>query len=150
MKMENMECSETSAYKIQTPGNYPEENIQQVIELCCGLSSHKTHVSHWWAERVWSCSPSRHLLNSVVWTWPAETKIKPSKQNSSIMNGLVRRGEGSNKFLAENRAFPDIWSNNKVKCSSLFCNPRQSGGRILTSYYLPSDCICISIPNSPI
>jgi hypothetical protein len=29
MKMEQIECSETSAYKIQTPGNYPEENIQQ-------------------------------------------------------------------------------------------------------------------------
>ena len=29
MKMEQTECSETSAYKIQTPGNYPEENIQQ-------------------------------------------------------------------------------------------------------------------------
>jgi len=28
MKMEYTECSETSAYKIQTPGNYPEENIQ--------------------------------------------------------------------------------------------------------------------------
>jgi hypothetical protein len=28
MKMEEAECSETSAYKIQTPGNYPEENIQ--------------------------------------------------------------------------------------------------------------------------
>jgi hypothetical protein len=27
------ECSETSAYKIQTPGNYPEENIQQTILL---------------------------------------------------------------------------------------------------------------------
>ena len=27
MKME--QCSETSAYKIQTPGNYPEESIQQ-------------------------------------------------------------------------------------------------------------------------
>jgi len=26
MKME--QCSETSAYKIQTPGNYPEENLQ--------------------------------------------------------------------------------------------------------------------------
>ena len=26
MKLE--ECSETSIYKIQTPGNYPEENIQ--------------------------------------------------------------------------------------------------------------------------
>ena len=26
MKME--QCSETSAYKIQTPGNYPEESVQ--------------------------------------------------------------------------------------------------------------------------
>jgi len=29
MKMEQTECSETSAYKIQMPGNYQEENIQQ-------------------------------------------------------------------------------------------------------------------------
>jgi hypothetical protein len=28
IKMEQTECSETSAYKIQTPGNYPEEIIQ--------------------------------------------------------------------------------------------------------------------------
>jgi hypothetical protein len=28
MKMELTGCFETSAYKIQTPGNYPEENIQ--------------------------------------------------------------------------------------------------------------------------
>jgi len=28
MKMGQTECSETSAYKIRTPGNYPEENIQ--------------------------------------------------------------------------------------------------------------------------
>ena len=28
MKMEQTECSETSAYTIQTPGNYPEENMQ--------------------------------------------------------------------------------------------------------------------------
>jgi hypothetical protein len=28
MKMEQTECPETSVYKIQTPGNYPEENIQ--------------------------------------------------------------------------------------------------------------------------
>ena len=28
MKMEQIECSETSAYKIQTLGNYPKENIQ--------------------------------------------------------------------------------------------------------------------------
>jgi len=29
MKMEQKECSETSAYKIQTPANYPEESIKQ-------------------------------------------------------------------------------------------------------------------------
>jgi hypothetical protein len=28
MKMEQTECSETLAYKIQMPGNYPEEGIQ--------------------------------------------------------------------------------------------------------------------------
>ena len=28
MKMEHTECSETSAYKIKTPRNYPEESIQ--------------------------------------------------------------------------------------------------------------------------
>jgi len=28
MKMGQTECSETSAYKIQTSGNYPEESIQ--------------------------------------------------------------------------------------------------------------------------
>jgi len=30
MKMEPTECSEMSAYKIQTPGNYPKESIQKV------------------------------------------------------------------------------------------------------------------------
>jgi len=33
MKMEQTECSETSAYKIQTPGNYPEERIQRKSKL---------------------------------------------------------------------------------------------------------------------
>jgi len=28
MKMEQTECSETSAYKLQTPGNYPKESIR--------------------------------------------------------------------------------------------------------------------------
>ena len=43
MKMEQTECSETSAYKIQTPGSYPEESIQigeclgGLIEVCPGI-----------------------------------------------------------------------------------------------------------------
>ena len=30
MKMEQIECSETSSHKIQTPGNNPEESIQHL------------------------------------------------------------------------------------------------------------------------
>jgi len=33
MKMERTEWSETSACKIQTPGNYPEESIQLFNQL---------------------------------------------------------------------------------------------------------------------
>jgi len=31
MKTEQTECSETSAYKIQMPGNYPGESIKQCM-----------------------------------------------------------------------------------------------------------------------
>jgi len=51
MKMEQTECSETSAYKIQTSGNYPEERIQHseqgeslklkiFITICVSPDSH--------------------------------------------------------------------------------------------------------------
>jgi hypothetical protein len=33
MKIKQTECSEISAYKIQTPGNYPEESTQNSIRL---------------------------------------------------------------------------------------------------------------------
>jgi hypothetical protein len=51
MKMEQTECSETSAYKIQTPGNYPEENIQHTehgeslksrMMMCCRVDVHSS------------------------------------------------------------------------------------------------------------
>jgi len=40
MKMEHTECSETSAYKIQTPGNYTEENIQHAGIQYSDVSEH--------------------------------------------------------------------------------------------------------------
>ena len=45
MKVEHTECSETSAYKIQMPGNYPEENIQHT-EHGESLKSRKTNLMH--------------------------------------------------------------------------------------------------------
>ena len=43
MKMEQTDCSETSAYKIQTPGNYPGESIQH-LEHGRSLKSRINHV----------------------------------------------------------------------------------------------------------
>jgi hypothetical protein len=41
IKMEETDCSETSAYKIQTPGNYPEESMQHLEQGECLKSSCK-------------------------------------------------------------------------------------------------------------
>jgi hypothetical protein len=38
------ECSETSAYKLQTPGNYPKESIQH-LEHGESLKSRRTRLS---------------------------------------------------------------------------------------------------------
>jgi hypothetical protein len=42
MKMEQPECSEMSAYKIQTSGNYAEENIQHGVQMLKLLHSSLT------------------------------------------------------------------------------------------------------------
>jgi hypothetical protein len=39
MKMEQTECSEMSAYKIQTPGNHPEENIQHILNSSTNVNA---------------------------------------------------------------------------------------------------------------
>jgi len=52
MKMEQTECSETSAYKIQTPRNYPEESIQHSEHG----KSLKSRILHLYREEI-----ARHL-----------------------------------------------------------------------------------------
>ena len=44
MKMEQKVCSEILAYKIQTPGNYPEESIQH-SEYGESLKSRRVNLS---------------------------------------------------------------------------------------------------------
>jgi hypothetical protein len=51
MKMEQTECSETSAYKIQTLGNYPEENIQHTEHG----ESLKSRTIDYLVEKLMSC-----------------------------------------------------------------------------------------------
>jgi len=40
--MEQTECSETSAYKIQAPGNYPKESIQVIKHVSAPKVSNRT------------------------------------------------------------------------------------------------------------
>jgi len=44
MKMEQKKCSETSAYKFQTPGNHPKESIQQIFPSL-SYTFHETFMS---------------------------------------------------------------------------------------------------------
>jgi hypothetical protein len=56
--MEQIECSETSAYKIQTPGNHPEENIQHTEHG----ESLKSGVSCWLYNRNSQLSVACHFM----------------------------------------------------------------------------------------
>ena len=65
--MEQTECSETSAYKIQTPGNYPKESIQHTEHG----ESLKLSLLH-----VGTCSKS--LASQVLLTGSKEMEITGS------------------------------------------------------------------------
>ena len=52
MKMEQTECSETLAYKIQTPGNCPEEIIQQVKTMSSAVAVKPTHMYREWLSEL--------------------------------------------------------------------------------------------------
>ena len=77
MKMEQTECSETSAYKIQTPGNYPEESIQhfflmlvQLVTTLLGLYfasiMYKGDLLHYRAESVAYIVKTFRMCQTVV------------------------------------------------------------------------------------
>jgi hypothetical protein len=44
MKMDQTECSETAARKIQTPGNNPEKGIKLDCEFIHNVSTPDTHI----------------------------------------------------------------------------------------------------------
>jgi len=72
MKMEQTVCSETPAHKIQTPGNYPEENIQH-SEQGESLKSRKLYTI---APNICGFSVSDlfrvTLLPSNIWRWRSD------------------------------------------------------------------------------
>jgi hypothetical protein len=66
MKMERTECSETSAFKLQTPGNYPKESIQHLEVSHFAILSSLLHVSLLYPNAFLSTLVSkRHSKSSV-------------------------------------------------------------------------------------
>jgi hypothetical protein len=62
MKMEKTECSETSAYKIQTAGNYPEESIQYYTKFVCLV---KVETPGFLIFRFTELAAPKHCMNLV-------------------------------------------------------------------------------------
>jgi hypothetical protein len=95
------ECSETSAYEIQTPGNFPEENIQQMTNLV--QKKFNTFITILYMYMFWaiSCSSSRgkivliqHLVSSL--TESDDTRccinlLKPKRRLLYLMTQSVPR-----------------------------------------------------------
>jgi len=68
--MEQTVCSETSAYKIQTPGNYPEENIQHT-KMCIKLENEPTF------KRINRANHFKcHII--VISCWTSAKMIRPT------------------------------------------------------------------------
>ena len=69
------ECSEKSVYKIQTPGNYPEENTQHYISclykiLYVDVSEHSVPY-----EEGTECSEMSVYKSQTPWNYPEESTI---------------------------------------------------------------------------
>jgi len=72
--MEQTECSETSAYKIQTPGNYPEENTQQSKIMYTGNDCVDVCA-------LWTASVSTAVFNRISCLTLKEAKKNNLKQD---------------------------------------------------------------------
>jgi hypothetical protein len=89
MKMEQTECSETSAYKIQTPGNYPEEIIEH-LEHGESLKSEIIHV--WQGNKALRMENNRDIFSkaSIRMLGPTQPAIQRVPENLSP--GIMRSG----------------------------------------------------------
>jgi len=95
MKMEQTECSETLAYKIQMPGNYPEESIQH-SEHSKSLKSrysnilkpnHSSYLSAYDDGR--ECSKTSAYKIQMPGNYPEES-IKHSEHGESLKSRILR------------------------------------------------------------
>jgi hypothetical protein len=71
-------CSETSAYKIQTPGNYPEENIQQIPCQVTQVFEMQLLVIQFTIKTFHTSHNSTHTKTHTLSTYRASTTVAPT------------------------------------------------------------------------
>ena len=92
--MEQTDCSETSAYKLQTPGNYPKESIQQllpveIINYAHDITSDKVRGrkhSYSFSSIVILCYIKDYNIRTYSCTEALHTKILISTNSSLCMH----------------------------------------------------------------
>jgi hypothetical protein len=72
------ECSETSAYKIQTPGNYPEEITLSHLHRQVGVPAYEDGTE---------CSETSAYKIQKPWNYPEES-IKHSEHGESLKSRI--------------------------------------------------------------
>jgi hypothetical protein len=73
VKMEQTQCSETSAIKHHTPGHNPKYYTQYCLPLFLAMNTMCSFV--FWIEVVWSCVPGLFIgdwkvLSEIIWDYP--------------------------------------------------------------------------------
>jgi hypothetical protein len=97
MKMEQTECSETLAYKIQTPGNYPEESIQhsehgqslksRIVHVVCFLLGNSSYLPTLKMEQT-ECSETLAYKIQTPGNYPEES-VQHSEHGESLKSRIV-------------------------------------------------------------
>jgi hypothetical protein len=97
VKMEQTECSETSAYKIQTPENYSEEryNIQDTAKVW-NQDSKSEHLKNTLFSDMYTNGPTHFSIEKFVVPWP--WSLKWMKSNMKILTNLVLQMQGNGPY----------------------------------------------------
>jgi hypothetical protein len=160
MKMEQIECSETSAYKIQTPGSHPEENIQhttydyQPAFIAVPSTESKLAIIHSWCVSMLAYVRS-HILHkstgyeeanqktsTAIWTMCNCKKLCLSPKLSKCMGPTMA------EMVSQQPVVTDTLGQSQVPSETCVGQIGTRTGIPLTDVVCPCQYDAISVPHS--
>ena len=128
LMVEQTECSKTSTYKIQTPGNYPEESIQHSEHS----ESLKSRILHFYEEETakicrWNSVPKRQHITfrhqgiTQKKAYNREYYFHFAPQQPMKFEGLIENVE--EEGLRVSHYFQRLAKDASKICDFIFCLP---------------------------